>query len=106
LLFEAGGLPGLFSQPLRIANPSATGTTNTAVPTLPNANGVTFTAFDAATGVFAGSFKQGTTGSVRTALFYGQLNTWGGYGFFLLPQGTASNATKLSGKVFVPNYLD
>jgi hypothetical protein len=106
LLFEAGGLPGLFSQPLRIANPSATGTTNTAVPTLPNANGVTFTAFDAATGVFAGSFKQGTTGSVRTALFYGQLNQWGGYGFFLLPQGTASDAAKLSGKVFVPNYVD
>jgi len=106
LLLEAGGLPGAFSQLLRIANPSPTGTTNTAVPTLPNANGLTFTAFDAATGVFAGSFKQGVTGSVRTALFYGQLNRFGSsYGFFLLPQGTASNAAKLSGKLMVNGYV-
>jgi hypothetical protein len=101
MVLEEGGLPAPFNQPLRIANPSATGTTNTAVPTLPNANGVTITTFDAATGVFSGSFKQGVTGSQRTASFYGQISGWGGFGFFLLPQGTDSNAAKLSGKVWM-----
>jgi hypothetical protein len=112
LKFELGGLTAAFSQLLRIANPRATGLSNTAVLAAPIANTLKITSFNASTGTFAGSFiLPGASPALnRPAPFFGQLVEAGGvewgYGYFLLPQvpvGTekVSTAPKLSGSVLL-----
>lgn len=105
LLFSAGGLPANLSQPVLVANPSATGLSNTAVA-VGGVNGVKITRFDAATGVFAGEFTP--VGTTRKASFSGEIvsvnGRASGYGFFLLPKApvageTAATAPRLSGGV-------
>ena len=96
-----------FTQLLRIANPSATGLTNTAIPATPISNTTTITTFTASSGLFVGSFtiNGATTTLNRPASFYGQIVKIGGitqgYGYFLLPTATAkvSTSPKLSGRV-------
>lgn len=103
LSFSDGGLPSFFTQPVTIANPSATGLTNTATPDTPLVNNTKISKFDVKTGVMSGSFMFGT----RTAPFSARIVQTGpltaAYGYFLLPTGVPNNTTspKLSGQVLL-----
>ena len=105
--FANGGLAPDFDQAVRIANPVLNGVTNTATIPTPtaNPNKVAIPVFTAPTGLFSGSFiiPGATTALNRTAPFFGQIVRVGlttqGYGYFLLPTGTAATAPKLSGSV-------
>jgi hypothetical protein len=98
IYFSEGGITGDFSQLVTIANPKATGLTNTAKPVLPLTNNTRITKFDVKTGLMTGSFQEGT----RLAPWSGLLVKIGGttraYGYFLLPEGTPTGP-KLSGRV-------
>ncbi len=120
LAFTLGGLDAEgkeFSQALRIANPSATGVTNSASVTPynaklspnPNPYHTVVTTFNAATGIYGGTFliPGATTALNRTAGFLGQIVTTptgtAGCGYFLLPElpvakQTVATSPKLSGR--------
>jgi sugar lactone lactonase YvrE len=101
--FSGGGLTAPFSQLFNLKTPSSV----TLPPSVINAVTITF---KPSTGLFTGSFKQGTP--LRKASIAGVLartadgSTAQGFGYFLLPQEplapeTTANSTILSGKVTI-----
>jgi hypothetical protein len=110
LNFRLGGLSESWSQLITIANPSATGLTNTATVPPTAVNSLKMTRLDAATGGFVGSFiLAGATPVLnRPAPFEGMIvridGFTQGYGFFLLPKvpvgaEKVTTSPKLSGIV-------
>jgi hypothetical protein len=108
LEFRAGGLDDEameFDVAVSIANPSLTGTTNTAtVSKNPAANPqlVKITKFDVKTGAVAGEFTL-QTAPPRKTTWQAQLTRSSGImearGFFLMPTSSLTNAPRLSGRV-------
>lgn len=108
LEFRAGGLDDEameFDVSVSIANPSATGTTNTAVvskDSTVNPNLVKITKFDVKTGAVAGEFTLQTTPPRKTtwqAQLSQEMGVMEARGFFLFPTSSQTNAPRLSGRV-------
>lgn len=100
-----------FNITAQITNPTASGLTNKiTVNDAVNPQSVVFTSFNPVTGAFSGTFTLpgATAAQKRVIAFHGLLVKSGiltrGYGWFILPESTASNAPQTSGRVLMSAF--